>query len=247
MGFVCRLQGANGQRTWLSYFMSNGGGPGQMNVQSIDAASDGRFYISGLVQGTLPLPDVAAPSPNSTYYGPGGSVVEGFVAMFDVNDQLSWRTHLPHTAAAQLCNNVQVAVDADKCVLFGTTSFDGLPLTPYPGGYNVPFQGVWPYGDAFLYEFDHDCIVTWATYYGGDDDEYHTLDASVGTAYGWWDAPRTIALDPVTGDIVICGQATTDLPIVNGPVGTKTHRPATYDPSLRDSQPLPATLSGPRT
>lgn len=219
-GFVGRLDVGNGNRTWLTYFVPDASGS-WLQIQGIDVAPNGRLFISGIEAGLLPpIDEPTTPAPNSTYYPPGFSMggywQGGFIAMFTPNDRLWWRTHIPRDVPNEVVDGCLVVANSDRVVLVGETGFPSHPMTPLAGAYNMPFQGLPTSGEYMIYEFDPNGVVNWATYYGGPDSELMEYDVSVGWL-GWLNTPRTLALDPITSDLVFTGEATTSLPIVQGP------------------------------
>lgn len=210
VSFIMKMNPQNGARTWLTYFEPLPGPSAGLEIQGIDVAPNGRIFISGVMGGTLPpIDEPTTPSPNSTIYS---GDLGAFIAMFNVNDRLWWRTIIPDGSPTLLTDAASVTVDGGKAVVVGHSAYDGLPMTPLTGAYNQSFAtGAFTY-DMFIYDFDLDGVVHWSTYFGGTSDEYIF---SAGGSF-WNNVVLPAAIDPTTGDIVVVGFATTGLPLEPG-------------------------------
>lgn len=190
-GFIGRFDKLTGEREWASYYGQN-----DVFINGMDGLDGKKIFIVGSTRSTIPDLDVSPPV-GSTYW-PYGSSEDGFVAMFNDDDQHAWRTHIPGTA-----NDPAYDVDANSgwVAVSGMSHSDDLPLVPYGNdSYSVGRHGL---DDCYLYEFDENGKARWSTYVGsaGFDFSFH----------------NGVALDPVTKDIVLVGGGGLTLDVVPGP------------------------------
>lgn len=180
-GFIVRLDQQFGDLEHSTYYGSN-------NVQINDITVDpaGRLIVVGWIDGQdLPAEQVTPP-PGAEQWGFGG-LGDGFVAMFNLNEQVLWSTPIGGTG-----EDIAYTVRArnGKIVVLGYSYSTTCPHYLSGGGdWNVSVNAGG--GDIMLFEFNTNGDEQWGTLFGGSEDEYpgfHGLD-----------------IDPVTGDIYIVG------------------------------------------
>lgn len=188
-GFVADVDADNGNMLWATYF-----GEHDVEIWGADVTPAGALVICGKAQSDLPGLQYGPPSGsmNQTYT----SGADAFVAMFDPDRQLYWRSWWGGVG-----NDIALEIEAtsNKIVLAGHTSNGGLTMVD-PGGdaYTQAFGGN---QDVYLIEFDPNGVVQWSTYLGGTG-----LDHL---------GPNGLDIG-LLGDVFLCGQAG-ELDIVEGP------------------------------
>jgi len=153
-GFIARLNKANGERQWSTYYGDN-----NTFINGMVGLAGKKIFIVGSTASTIPDLDVAPP-PNSTYWAYSNET-DGFISMFGDNDQHAWRTHIPGSA-----NDPAYDVDATggQVVVMGNTHSEDLIIpslstTPYVHGHFGTVGGE----DRYLYEFDEYGAWHWST------------------------------------------------------------------------------------
>ena len=190
-GFIARLTKDLGIRTWASYYGEN-----DVYINGMDGLDGKKIFIVGSTRSTVPALDVSPPK-GSTYWAYSNEE-DGFVAMFNEDDQHAWRTHIPGTA-----NDPTYDVDAGagRVAVSGMSHSEDLNLVPY--GDDSYSEGPFGLDDCYLYEFDEYGAARWSTYVGtiGYDFSFH----------------NGVALDPLTNDIVLVGGGGLNMDVVEGP------------------------------
>lgn len=214
--FVAKFDLGSGQRTWASYFEAD-------RISGIASSASGRVYITGRSTSYFvdeDYLDVPPPSGSSAYWaGPTAplSVSTGFVAMLNLQDKLNWFTFFTNNSQQDDFNNwiglgwftSDIAVHGDRVIVQGNTNCPTIPNAGCPSGaYCEPLAQEWE-SNAVIYEFDLDGVPVWRTYFG-ETGSVSLFGHLVGT---------TVAIDPVTNDVVIAGsvEGPGTVPIVPGP------------------------------
>lgn len=188
-----------------------------LSIQGSDILSSGNetyLVIGGLHVDVLPAPPSPPPSSYEIYPSNGSDNSNGFIAMFDNDDQLYWSTSIGGSLDDAV-NDVEV--EGQKIVVVGRTISDDMPTVSYPGGYNQSYNGE---NDCFVWEFNATGTHVWGTYFGGSSiDEVGGLEAF----------PREGESNPLgigpNGDIFLVGNTNSqDLVIVPG-VGSSDPTP----------------------
>ena len=151
---------ANGNRLWATYY------GGRISSIGLSVATDalGNVYLAGTTQDTT---GIASGGFQNTYGG-NGTYGEGdaFLVKFDANGNRLWATYYGGEGDD---NAYSVATDASGNVyLSGNTN---SPNNIASAGFqdNLGSLGGW---DCFLVKFDGYGNRLWATYYGGENDEF---------------------------------------------------------------------------
>ncbi len=207
ISFVGRFAIANGNREWLTYF-----GTGENALRSIAALGEDHLFIGGSTRTDLPPLDETAPF-GSTYWGPEADA-DGILLRLNVNDRLDWRTHLPGDGYDEVR---EVATGTSKVAAAGgTTSTNMILVDGGANDYSVGSQGG---SDAFLYEFNSNCVAQWSTYVGG--------------TYSEDLAPDGLSIESNTQDVAIGGSTEViGFSIVPGP---NWYQDGSFAPSFQSS------------
>ncbi len=190
--FLLRLN-AQGVLEWATYY-GGSGWEGYYDSHGMGLALDdqGNLFVVGLTYSTdLPLRD---PGGGAYLQGTLAGAPDAFVLKFNASGGLEWATYYGGSGSDHA---VDVAVDtAGNVYVTGYTNASDFPVQD-PGG-GAYFQGTRAGGwDAFLIRFTGSGVRTWATYYGGSDDDY----------------ARSVATDP-SGNAVIAGNTrSSDFPV----------------------------------
>lgn len=160
---------AAGVRQWGTYF----GGLETEEMPSVACDASGTIFLSG----TTDSDDGIAY--NSAYQSFRAGNKDGFLASFDGTGNVVWSTYVGGSDTEDLTD---VAVDpTGKVVVAGfTQSPDGIATI---GSYKENIDAV--SDDAFVMKFYSDGVLSWGTYYGGDDNEenYSTAIDPAGNVY----------------------------------------------------------------
>ena len=189
-GWLGRFSPATGVRQWSTYF-----GTADVAILGIAAADNGRLYIGGRTYGNMPPLDDAAP--NGSVNWPYDANDDGFVASFNDQDRLNWTTFLPGSEGERV---EDLEVHGSNLVVAGHTESANMIMSAI--GAPAFEEGFHSGADIFVYHFTFDGALVWSTYLGGPSP----------------DRPGTngIGIDPLTGDILICGQAGPGMTLVPG-------------------------------
>jgi hypothetical protein len=153
----------SGVRLWATYY----GGIDWDCGYSIKQDNSENIFLTGATYSTnLPTYN---PGGNAYYQGSIGGFHDAFILKFDKDRMMRWGTYYggyddeyPYSLIIDIHNNI---------FLTGKTHSLNFP-TYNPGGgtYYQGFNaGKW---DAFILKFNNSGIRLWATYYGGNDDDY---------------------------------------------------------------------------
>jgi hypothetical protein len=194
--YLAKFDLAFGQLTYATYFEAD-------YIGGIASSANGRIYLTGASHYTqwpvdVAYLDVDPPSPNSVYWpasvSPDSPEWNGFVAMLNDHDKLNWYTFITNENMGNVIwpwSTSEIAVQGTRVVVYGHSGYADLPMI---GGQNsFPLTSE---SDAVVYEFNLDGEGLWSTFFGESGD----------IEPGYQDAPiHNVAIDPVTGDIVIAG------------------------------------------
>ncbi len=200
--FIAKFNLTSGELTWASYFEA-------YHIGGIASSTDGRVYLTGRSHfASWPVNeaylDVPPPTAESEYWPSStgeGNVPSGFVAMLNQEDKLNWFTFVTNNATvispgvflAYAWPNSEIAVRGDRVVMLAECSCPTLPSGACPpGAYCDP---AYYDGDIKLYEFNLNGELVWDTY-------IHSVDP-IWSLYADGDPGSLVAIDPVTGDVVI--------------------------------------------
>ena len=191
-GFIVRLNQVDGVLEHSTYF---GTGTPVNEVADITIDPSGRLIAVGTITpGNLPTHQVALP-PGAEQW-PYGGAEDGYVALFNLNDQVLWSTPWGGSGSD---GAVTVRAKGNKIVVVGHTGSVVFPQTLNGGG-NWNQSTTLGLGDVVILEFNLNGDQQWGALFGGsgmDQVGWHGLD-----------------IDPVTSDIYVVGYTrSTDLPL----------------------------------
>ncbi|MEO8762238.1 MAG: SBBP repeat-containing protein [Bacteroidia bacterium] len=173
---------SNGNRIWGTYF----GGPSGEGFWGITTDPFGNIYTSGYTQSATGIA-------NNGFQNTFGGVADAYINKYNTAGNLIWATYyggagtdFVYTLAAD-SNTVVFCGRADS-ISTNIASANGAQIN-YQGGYN----------DGFVVKLDTAGNRIWATYYGGNGDDY----------------PSDLALEKTTGNIYLCGTTTSANNIAN--------------------------------
>ncbi|MBI2270668.1 MAG: SBBP repeat-containing protein [Bacteroidetes bacterium] len=163
--FVVKL-GPNGNRLWATYYGGN-----QWD-QANDIATDnaGNIIITGENYGGFPATN--AGGVNVTWQAIYvGTYATAFVVKFDSNGKRLWATYY---GGDEWVQGEGIATDNLGNVIIVGTTRGGTFSATNAGGLNITWQNIFGGGlnDAFVVKFDPNGNRLWATYYGGDKNDY---------------------------------------------------------------------------
>jgi len=183
--FIAKFN-SSGNRLWITYFGGISGEEG--NGIAIDKADN--VLITGRT-GSTNLP-VFAGFQMST-----GGLYDGFVAKFDNSGNRLWSTYY---GGSESDNSRGIATDGSNNV-FITGSTISLSVNNFPtfAGFQMGYGGGSIWGDAFIVKFDDTGNRLWATYYGGNADEYGASLATDGSGNCYATGSVNSFNFPVTG------------------------------------------------
>ncbi|HEY8402948.1 MAG TPA: SBBP repeat-containing protein, partial [Cytophagaceae bacterium] len=106
----------------------------------------------------------------------GNETYDAFIVKFNANGTRTWTTYYGGLGMEQAYG---IAVDGSNNILITGQATFGLPLQTLTGAYNQAFQNSgMNYLDAFVLKFNSSGARTWATYYGGNSEDYGTRIAT---------------------------------------------------------------------
>lgn len=220
--FVVKLD-ATGQTVLMSTFY---GGSGDEIARSIAVDASNNFVIAGWSTDNVPCPPAQPCTSQTGFYHSHNGMNDGFIAKFDVNNELDWATQLGGSYDDQV-TGVCTDSDANIYVCGGTlssaTAVLSGPLASYTGTafpictpsdpcagapYVTGHSGSVGVDDHFVGKFrGSDNKLMWSTEFGGTG-----IEGGVG--------PGEIGASPLTNDIYITGGTfSSDFPIVSSPTG----------------------------
>jgi hypothetical protein len=146
---------SDGKRQWGTYY----GGYDMDEAKAISADRSGNVYITGNTASTSGI------ATSSAFQTDIGGSNDAFLARFNSTGKLSWATYYGESGYD---NAYGVSADDSGNIYItgGTTSTAGIATS---GAYKTSFAG--GYFDAFLAKFNSSGKLSWATYYGGKNDE----------------------------------------------------------------------------
>ena len=198
-GFVASFQNNDqGQRIWTTYF-----GEEDLQIEGMAVAGYQRLYITGSVGGALPAVQETPPAGAEDY--PFGGMRDAFVAMFNAEDRLWWRTYY---GGEGMDEAKEITFANNKIFIAGNTdSEDMIVVDPGSPAHAEPYAGT--AHEVFVAEFDIDCVQQWGTCFAADGPSGPGTLRMLGKGLTW---------DVNTDDVLIGGLVGFQgLPIVPGP------------------------------
>lgn len=178
---IARLNAA-GTTLWATYY----GGSGTEAAKGIGADVLGNCYVTGYTNSSN------FPTLNPLYSAFQGGTWD--VAILKLNNAgvRQWATYYGHTGTDY--GNALVSDQAGNCYLTGYTNSANFPVL---NAIQATKNNVY---DAFIMKISSACVLQWATFYGGDDD----------------DKGRGITLDPSGTNVFVTGTAMGQFPVSTG-------------------------------
>ncbi len=179
--FVLRLNGS-GTMLWSTYYGGNNNDIGK----GIGADVAGNCYVAGQTNSTN------FPTLNALYTALQGGGSDVALLKFNNAGVRQWATY--YGAVNTEVATAMVSDPAGNCYITGYTNSSAFPVVNaiQPTKNNV--------ADAFIMKINSSCVVQWATFYGGDDD----------------DRGRGITLDQGNANVYIAGTTMCQFPVSNG-------------------------------
>ncbi len=167
---------------WATYF----GGNNDDRANGVAINSLGEPVITGFTSSATGL------ATSGAYQTSYGGNIDVFVAKFNTSGACLWATYF---GGPDIENGIDITVDLNDNILITgyTLSATGIATT---GAHQTSFGGGTTYGDAFIVKFNTAGIRLWATYYGGNNDDYG----------------NGIVCDKI-GNIFLTGFTTSDYPV----------------------------------
>ncbi len=156
-GFIAKFD-EFGQILWSTYF-----GDHDVEIEGMDVLTQNRIIVSGHSPNILPVPP--EPLAGATVLPYAGGSSDGFLALFDINDQLSWRTYY---GGSDNEDGVLVKTCSEWIYLAGNTLSSDIPPIEPQDCYHQTYQGG---QDCMIAAFTIGGTPVWATYLGGDGEE----------------------------------------------------------------------------
>ncbi len=156
--FIAKFD-TNGVRQWATYY------GGSSNDQGFGIAADtiGNIIITGFTQSSNAIATLGA---HQTTFG-GGIYSDAFIAKFNTNGLRQWATY--YGGSSDETGNGIITDANGNIVITGDTKSSNAMATV--GAHQTTFGG--GFGpDAFIAKFNATGVRQWATYYGGNDDDW---------------------------------------------------------------------------
>jgi hypothetical protein len=158
-----------GARLWATYY----GGADADYGNSIITDNYDNIYLAGWTRSA----DFPVMDKGNFYQSVLGGLSDAHIVQFDNSGNRMWSTYFGGAAienvykwdilTSDFCGNIYLAI---------TTFSSDMPV--YNAGCSSYYDATYEaYGDIFLVRFTDDALITWATYYGYDNEE---LDACIG-------------------------------------------------------------------
>ena len=185
----------NGIRSWATYY----GGSSSEDVNSICTDATGNIFVTGNT-GSADLPTLNPGSP-TCFYGTYKGGLDYFILKFDNNGVRSWATYYGGASNEGYLGTGASSITTDatgNIFVTGCTNSADFPVyDPLTGAY---FQGTLTgISNSFILKFTNSGVLVWATYYGGNGDDW----------------ANSITTD-VTGNLFVTGKtSSTNLPTLN--------------------------------
>lgn len=156
-GFLAKFDTA-GTFQWATYY----GGSGDDQAEGVASDGDGNVYIGGHTNSTSGIATTTSHQPAIS----GG--YDDFVVKFDSTGARAWGTYYGGVNNEYTGGFHTVACDKHGGVFLAghSSSTSGIATS---GSYQAALSGG---TDAFLVKFNTAGVRTWATYYGGSDDDF---------------------------------------------------------------------------
>ncbi|MFH2094755.1 MAG: gliding motility-associated C-terminal domain-containing protein [Bacteroidota bacterium] len=149
---------------WSTFY----GAPGQENATSVYADADG-VYVTGISNNNaLPVYDPGAGAYFQGIYG--GGDIDAYILRFTSEGERLWATYYGGSADE---GNLVITGNSTSIYIAGNTGSFNLPVfDPMNGAYFQVNAGSVLEPDAFIAQFSKDGMLKWASYLGGDKEDY---------------------------------------------------------------------------
>ncbi|WAS96364.1 SBBP repeat-containing protein [Nannocystis punicea] len=151
--YLARFTG-DGELVWSTYY----GGPGDDLGEAVRVDADGAVYLLGTTDSATAIATAGAHQDRL-----GGSS-DVFLVRFTAGGEREWATYF---GGAEYDQAADLAVDDEGRLYLGATVMSDDLATP-----NAPRRHVAGGRDALVARFDGTGALEWATYYGGENDDY---------------------------------------------------------------------------
>lgn len=159
-GFLAKFNAA-GNKIWATYY----GGTDQEYLHAVKADANGNIFIAGWTYSLNGISTAGAYQP--AYAGGSGpmDMGDGFLARFNNNGNRIWATYY---GGASSDNFYGLELDKNNNIYAsGGTNSNGIAS---PGAFQTTRGG--GVSDALMVKFDNNGNRIWASYYGGNDEDY---------------------------------------------------------------------------
>lgn len=147
---------SSGNLAWATYY----GGTKSDEAYGVSYDGGANLYVTGLTTSTS---GIATTAQHQTTYA--GGVGDGFLVKFTTGGELVWGTYYGGEGS-DIANSCAVDKSGNVYIVGYTYSLTGISTT---GSYK-PSGGDGTTAKGFMAKFTKDGLLSWATYYGGDDD-----------------------------------------------------------------------------
>ena len=155
---------SSGVRLWATYY----GGNRKDDGNSICIDTSGSLYVTGST-GSYNFPTQTLPSAyNQTSHG--GHLWDAFILKFNSNGVRIWATYYGGNGVDK-GNSICIDTSGSLYVT-GSTLGSNFPTQILQGAYNQTTNPIDTLYDAFILKFNSSCERQWATYYGGNGDDF---------------------------------------------------------------------------
>jgi gliding motility-associated-like protein len=161
----------SGVRLWATYY----GGSADDRAYSLAIDGSSNVYMTGWTTSTnFPLQNLAGAYNNSTL----GGVRDVFLVKFSNTGSCLWATYYGGTSNEEFSSydNIDIDLCGNVYITFNTES-SNTPTQAWQascGGFNDNTFGGGPFRDIFLVRFSNNGALTWATYIGGNGDDFRS-------------------------------------------------------------------------